>query len=250
MFLVITIITFLIGAVLCLVKGKTFDHCRPEILRKLLRVLSNSELNGYLVKRVVAFLGITLAITFTNFNTVRQEQRWTVEFMEDVLLTEIDTKITLLNEAAAGMDTDSDSEIRIETEALDGGEISIDVKEPSDPQRLFETMKVYPISPVSSLDDILEDAPYKYTISRYSYSALIDCRMNFMAQKTRIDHAGSIEEMTEHLRKMLSDFERAHKIIEIELRYQNGRIGESEVKTEIKKLYDELRKNEEAIVVG
>ena len=55
MFLVITIITFLIGAVLCLVKGKTFDHCRPEILRKLLRVLSNSELNGYLVNTMVAF---------------------------------------------------------------------------------------------------------------------------------------------------------------------------------------------------
>lgn len=250
MFLVITIITFLIGAALCLVKGKTFDHCRPEIFRKLLRLFSNSELNGYLVNTMVAFLGITLAITFTNFNTVRQEQRWTVEFMEDVLLTEIDTKITLLEEAIAGMDTDPDSEVQTETEALDGGEISIDVREPSDPQRLFETMKVYPISPVSSLDDILEDAPYKYTISRYSYSALIDCRMNFAAQKTRIDHAGSIGEMTEHLRKMLSDFERAHKIIEIELQYQNRRIRENEVKTGIKKLYDELRKDEEAIVIG
>ena len=112
------------------------------------------------------------------------------------------------------------------------------------------TMKIYPISPVLSLDMLLTDSPYKYTISRYSYSALIDCKMNFVVQKARIDHSGSIQEMAEHLLKMYYDFERAYKVVEIELKYQNGEMNENHVYKEIDKLYDELRENKEAIVVS
>ena len=111
-------------------------------------------------------------------------------------------------------------------------------------------MKVYPISPVSSLDMLLMDSPYKYTISRHSYSALIDCRMNFIAQKAAIDNSRSIREMAEHLSKMSYHFERAYKIIEIELRYQNHEISEDDVYEEIDRLYDELRKSEDSIVAG
>ena len=85
MFLVITVIIFILGVLLCLIKGKEFDYCRPGIFKNILKILSNSDFNGYLVNTMVAFLGITTAITFTNFNTVKQEERWTVEFMEDIL---------------------------------------------------------------------------------------------------------------------------------------------------------------------
>ena len=250
MFLVITVIIFILGVLLCLIKGKEFDYCRPGIFKNILKILSNSDFNGYLVNTMIAFLGITTAITFTNFNTVKQEERWTVEFMEDVLLTELDTKITLMNEAVSGMHMDSGADDAEETEKLEDGEISIDVGEPSNPEKIFETMKVYPISPVSSLDMLLMDSPYKYTISRHSYSALIDCRMNFIAQKAAIDNSRSIREMAEHLSKMSYHFERAYKIIEIELRYQNHEISEDDVYEEIDRLYDELRKSEDSIVAG
>lgn len=49
---------------------------------------------------------------------------------------------------------------------------------------------------------------------------------------------------------MLSDFSRACEIVEIELKYQNKEISEEDVYNEIDKLYDELRKNEDSIVIG
>lgn len=250
MLIVITIIIFVLGVILCLIKGKKFEQCRPGILKKILEILSNGDFNGYLVNTMVAFLGITTAIAFTNYNTEKQEEKWTIEFLEDVLLIELDTKITLMNEAISGMSTDSGIELGIKTGELDGGEISIDVEEVSNPEKLFETMKVYPISSVTSLDMLLSDSPYKYTISRYSYSALIDCRMNFITQKVRIDSADSLEEMIKHISKMSVDFERAYKIVEIELRYLNKEICEDEVYNEIDQLYDELRENEDSIIVG
>ncbi len=248
MLTVITIIIFILGTLLCFIKGKSFENCKTWILKKILAILSNRTFNDYLVNTMVAFLGITAAITFTNFNTVRQEERWTIEFLEDVLLTELDTKISLLNEAIAGMDRDFDIETDRKAEESDGGEISMDVGEPSDPEKLFETMKVYPISPVSSLDMLLNDSPYQYTISRYSYSALIDCRMNFTMQKARIDDSDSIQEMVAYLSKMSYDFKRARRIIEIELDYLSNKISEKDVYEQIDKIYDELRKNENSIV--
>lgn len=250
MIIVITIIIFVLGALLCLVKGKNFENCRPKIVRKTLEFFSRSDLNGYFVNTMVAFLGITTAIAFSNFNTARQEQKWTTEFIEDVLLTEFDTKITLMREAISGMNNDPGQEARSDTKGPAGGEISINVEEPSDPEKLFDAMKIYPITPVSSLDMLLTDSPYKYTISRYSYSALTDCRMNFTVQKARIDNSDSIAEMTEHLWRMSCDFERAYKIALIELRYQKNEISEDDVYREIDKLYDELRENRDSIVAG
>ena len=58
-----------------------------------------------------------------------------MEFMEDVLLTELDTKITLMNEAVSGMHMDSGADDAEETEKLEDGEISIDVGEPSNPEK-------------------------------------------------------------------------------------------------------------------
>ena len=49
---------------------------------------------------------------------------------------------------------------------------------------------------------------------------------------------------------MYYDFERAYKVVEIELKYQNGEMNENHVYKEIDKLYDELRENKEAIVVS
>lgn len=111
-------------------------------------------------------------------------------------------------------------------------------------------MKIYPISPILSLEILLTDSPYKYTISRYTYSALIDCRMSFALQKTRIENATDIEKIENHLKAMPSNFSRVCEIIKIELRYQNKEINEDDVYSEIDKLYDELRKNEDSIVIG
>jgi len=250
MYIAITIIVFITGILLCCVKAGKFNNCKSKIVKKIVQYLSESDLNGYLINTMVAFLGVTVAIAFANLNTIQQEKRQTINFLNDVVLTELDTKAAFVTNAMIGMDVDSFIKAEIEAEGIPDDEISVEVKQPFDPQKMFNTLKVYPISPVLSLDILLTDSPYKYTISRYSYSALIDCRMNFIAQKNRIDNADNIGEMIDHLSKMSVDFYRACEIIEIELKYQNNEIDEDEVHREIDKLYDELRENEDAMVIG
>lgn len=250
MYIAITIIVFIVGILLCCVKVGKFNNCKSKIVKKIVQYLTNSDLNGYLINTMIAFLGVTVAIAFANLNTTQQEKRQTINFLNDVVLTELDTKATFITAAMIGMDVDSFIKAEIEAEGIPGDEISVEIEQMYDPEEIFETLKVYPISQVFSLDILLTDSPYKYTISRYSYSALIDCRMNFIAQKTRIDNSNSIEEMEKHLKAMSSDFYRACEIIEIELKYQNNVINEDEVYREIDKLYDELRENEDSMVIG
>lgn len=250
MYHVITIIVFFIGVLLCCVKAGKFNNCKLKIVKKIVEYLSDSELNGYLINTMVAFLGVTIAIIFANLNTAQQEKEQTIEFLEDVLCPELGIKATFVTTAMIGMDVDSFIKVEIGAEGIPNDEISVEIEQPFDPEKMFETMKIYPINPVVSLDIVLNDSPYKNTISRYSYSALIDCRMNFIAQKARIDSSDSIEEMVKILSKMSSDFDRAYKIVEIELEYQNKKISEDDVHDEIDKLYDELRENEDSFVIG
>lgn len=249
MFNVITIIIFIIGVLLCIIKGRKFNNGKSNVLKKILGWFSNDNLNGYLVNTMVAFLGVTVAIAFANFNMAQQEKKQTTNFLKDVVLTELGTKSAFVTTAMVGMDVDSFLKVEIEAEGISEDEISVEIEQPFEPEEMFETLKVYPISPVLSLDILLTDSPYKYTISRYCYSALIDCRMNFINQQTRIVNSDSIEEMVEHLLNMSIDFERAYEIIQIELKYQNNEISEDDVYKEIDKLYDKLRENEDAIVI-
>lgn len=55
--------------------------------------------------------------------------------------------------------------------------------------------------------------------------------------------------MVKYLLKISIDFERAYKIIEIELKYQKNEINEDDVYNEIDNLYDKLRKNKDSVVV-
>lgn len=249
MYNAITIFVFITGILLCGVKIGKFNNCKSKVVKKIVNGLSDSDLNGYLINTLVAFLGVTVAITFANINTTQQEKKQTIEFLEDVLRTELGIKATFVTTAMIGMDVDSFIKVEIEAEGIPDDEISVEIEQPFDPDDMFETIKIYPINPVVSLDIVLNDSPYKDTISRYSYSALIDCRMNFIAQKARIDNADSIEEMVKHLQKMSIDFDRAYKIIEIELDYQNKKISEDDVHDEIDILYKELEKSGDAFVI-
>lgn len=250
MYIAITIIVFIAGILLCCVKAGKFDNCKLKIVKKIVQYLSDSDLNGYLINTMVAFLGVTIAIAFANLNTTQQEKRQTINFLNDVVAVELDTKAVFVTNAMIGMDVDSFIKVEIEAEGIPEDEISVEIEQPFDPQKMFRTLKVYPISSVLSLDILLTDSPYKYTISRYSYRALSNCRMNFISLKTRIDNSDSIEEMEKYLQAMSIEFYNACEIIKIELEYQNNEISEDEVRSKIDKLYDELEENENAFVIG
>lgn len=250
MFYIITIIIVIAGGILHFNRKGKFDNCKPKILKKFLEWIFETELNEYLVNIMIAFLGVTAAIAFTNFNTAREEKIQTIDYLETVLLTELSTKGAFVTEAMIEMNPSSYFQVIIEGEGITEDNTSVEIEQKFKPEDMFETMKIYPISPVLSLDILLTNSPYMHTISRYSYSALISCRSNFNLQKTRIENATSIEEMEKYLKYMADDFYFARKIVEIELEYQNGKISEEDVYNQIDKLFDELRGNEDAIVIG
>lgn len=247
MYNTITIIIFIIGILLCCVKAGKFKNCKSKIIKKIVQYLSNGNFNDYLINTIVAFLGVTVSIAFANFNTIQQEKEQTIEFLEEVVLTELDTKATLVVNALFVMDVDNHLKVEIK---VNGEDVPVEIEQPCSPEEMFDTMKDFPLSPVLSLDILLNDSPYKNTISRYTYSALLDCRMSFIVQKNRIDSSTSIEEMIKYLSNMSDTFSRACKIIEIELEYQNNKITEEDVQKKINKLYDELREKEGSIVIS
>lgn len=251
MIIVITIFVFIIGFWIHSIKGKKFNNCKFGFLNKLLNILSSEKHNEYIVNAMLALLSVTLsiAVTYTDYQTKKQEKEQTIEFLENVLCPELNTKATFVTTAMIGMDVDSFINVKIEAEGISDDEISVEIEQPFAPEDMFETMKVYPINPIMSLDIVLNESPYRDTISGFTYSALNDCRMNFSAQKARVDNSDSIEEMVKHLLKMSYDFERAYKIIEIELKYQNNKISKDDVYKEIDELYKELEKNGDSIVI-
>lgn len=144
---------------------------------------------------------------------------------------------------------DIDNHLKVEIK-VNGEDTLVEIEQPCSPKEMFDTMKDFPLSPVLSLDLLLNDSPYKYTISQYTYSALLDCRMSFIVQKSRIESSDSIEEMIKYLSNMSDTFSHACKIIEIELEYQNNKINEKDVYYKINKLYDELKEKGNSIVIG
>lgn len=228
-----TVLMFFVGIILCYIERIKICNCKNERIKKVVNLVSNEKLYDYLVNIMVTFLGVTIAIIFTDYNTEQQEREQTIEFLNDVLLTELGTKSQFILTAIIEMDKEP-----------------VEEKRSFEPEKVFETMKIYPLSPVLSLEILLEDSPYKYTISRYTYSALIDCRMNFAVQKNRMENTTNIEEMKKHLDVMLITFNQACKVVEIELKYQNRKIKENDVYIMIDKLYDELNENEEVMSIG
>ena len=250
MLYVITIIVFLVGAFLTYIRGREFGKWKPRNMKELLEWVWGKDLNEYFVNTTIAFLGVTLAVAFTNFNTTQKEKKQTIKYLDEVLFTEFDTKGDFVTEAMLGLDPSAYIQVIIEGEGITEENTSVEIEQKYEQEDLFETMKIYPLSPVLSLDILLTEGPYMHTISRYSYSALISIRSSLALQKTRLENAESIEEMQKHLEYMIIDFQNACKIVEIELDYQKGNIREEEVYNQIDKLFEELRKNGDALVIG
>ena len=94
MFIAFTFFIFIIGILLCYIREKSFASCKITFLQKSLNFLSNKKYNEYFVNTMIAFLGVTVAIAFANLNTEQQEKAQTIEFLEDVLRTELGIKAT------------------------------------------------------------------------------------------------------------------------------------------------------------
>lgn len=250
MFYVITIIVFLVGIFLTYIRGHKFDRWKSLNISKLLECITKKDFNEYLVNTMIAFLGVAAAIAFTNFNTTQEEKKQTIKYLEEVLLTEFDTKGTFAAEAMLELDPSAYLQVILEGEGITEENTSVEMEQKFKSEDLFETMKIYPLSPVLSLDILLTNAPYMHTISKYSYSALISTRSSLALQKIRLENTKSIEEMQKHLEHIVIDFQHACKIVEIELEYQKGNIKEEEVYNQIDKLFDELRENGDALVIG
>ena len=248
--IIITIVIFSVGILLCQIREREFDDCKWTIVKRFLGFISKERINEYFVNIVVAFLGVTIAILITDIHTVNENKKETIDYIETVLLEELYLKEAFLTEVMIGLNPSDYIQAIIETENVDGNDKSIEIESKYDVEKLFETIKIYPIVPIMSLDTFLTDSPYEQTISRGSLSALKSCRDSLTLQKIRMENADNIENMQRHLEYLVNDFYHIQKIVQIELEYQKGKISEEDVYNQIDKLYDELRENKDAIVIG
>ena len=246
----ITIMIFFLGIFLVCIRGREYSNCKSKIVKTILEWISRENLNEYLVNTMIAFLGVTAAILFTNFNTTQVEKKQTIKYLDDVLVNGVEIEGAFVTRAMFGLDPSAYIQVIIEGEGITEENTSVEIEQEFKPEDLFETMKVYPLSSALSLDILLNDAPYRHTISKYSYSALNSIRKSLALQKTRLENAESIEEMQKHLEHMIIDFQNTFMIVEIELDYQKGNISEEEVYNQIDKLFDELIENEDVLVIG
>ena len=246
----ITIIIFFVGVLLCQIRGMKFQNCKWTIVRKVLEFISQEKMNEYFVNIMVAFLGVTIAILITDIHTVGENKKETIDYIESVLLADLYLKEAFLTEVMIGLNPSSYIQSTIETENTVGNDISVEIESKYDVEKLFETIKIYPIVPIVSLDTFLSDSPYEQTISSECLRALYDCRDSLTMQKEKIENTDNIEEMQRYLKQMADDFYRAQKIVIIELNYQKGLINEENVYNQIDEIYNELGENEDAIVIG
>lgn len=246
MFNVITIIIFFVGLLLCCIKEKDFGNCKLTAIKKLLICLSNKRFNEYLVNTMIAFLGVTIAITFANINTKKQNEQQTIYFLEKILRLEIETKFRYIFESMGIMDINS----IISIEDSNGNILELEVNEDEQkfkPEEAFRTMKIYSVY-TPSIDILLNQSPYNDTISAYTYNALSNYRANLNAQKIRIDNSSTIDEMVKHLSLVEIDLQNALNIIDIELEYQKKKISEDQVYYKIDELYKKLSEHENSLV--
>lgn len=211
MVLTITVIIFIIGLLLCFNKEKLFKRMGVKILNKYLSCddTVKGRFNNYIMGIITTVLGVTLAIVFTNYDVGNQEQSQTIDFL-GVVYTELETKSGLMNMMG---------------DMLEANE--------SDMEAVLDTLQITPISNVLSLDVLLTNAPYAYTISDYSYSALLSCRMNFYMQQNRMQDETEVEKMKRDLDILNIELECACKVIDAELRYQNNEINKEQLFVEI-----------------
>lgn len=85
---VIMVIIFCLGILLCFIRINKFDNLRSRFLIKIINIFSKEEYNTYLVNIIVAILGVTISIIFANYNTEKQEEKQTIEFLNEVVLKE------------------------------------------------------------------------------------------------------------------------------------------------------------------
>lgn len=209
MIYIITFFIFIIGVLLCFMEKESPKGNKYKSFKKIIEIITNEKLNNYLTGIMTTILGVTLAIIFTNNDVKNQEKVQTQEFL-DVVYTELDTKSEFITTMMDEIENDD-----IDAEAI------------------YSTMKIMPISPVLSLDVLLTDAPYTATVSSYSYSSLLSCRINFIMQQKRIEEHTDIGKVKLDLLIMSNELERACKIVEIELQYQEGKINKEEVGNKI-----------------
>ena len=163
MFYVITIIVFLVGVFLTYIRGREFGKWKPRNMKELLEWVWGKDLNEYFVNTTIAFLGVTLAVAFTNFNTTQEEKKQTINYLEDVLVNGFEIEGAFVTEAMLELDPSAYIQVMIEGEGITEENTSVEIEQEFNPEDVFETMKIYPLSSALSLDILLTDTPYRHT---------------------------------------------------------------------------------------
>lgn len=215
MIYVITLMSFIAGILLCLMKEGQLKDRRSQkgqlkkfkfkTFQRLYDFIKKDSFHEFFIGIMVTALGVALAIIFTNQDTKKQEKIQTIQFL-DVVYTELLTKAEFVEDLMLKLDTNIES-------AEDA---------------VYSTIKIMPVSPMLSLEVLLTKPPYITTISGYCYSALLSCRLTSATQQSRIEAETDRGRMIVHLLILSNELKRGCQIIEVELELQNNKINGEE----------------------
>lgn len=146
MIYVITLMSFIAGILLCLMKEGQFKDRRSQkgqfkkfkskTFQRFYDFIKKDSFHEFFIGIMVTALGVTLAIIFTNQDTKKQEKIQTIEFL-DVVYTELLTKAGFVEDLILKLDTNI---------------------EPAE-DAVYSTIKIMPVSPMLSLEVLLTNPP-------------------------------------------------------------------------------------------
>lgn len=200
MIYVISVAIFILGILLCSIKGKSYSDCRIGWLKRILNVLSKEDYNSYFSNFIVTILGVTCAILLTNYDTRKQETNQTI-----VLLNYLSEEIVLADQF-------------LNDELND---VLMGYKDES----MIESMKNVQFPPMFETETLLTTDPYQSTISIFGHNALNEFNRNINTLKNDIEDSNDIREIENSFRLMSYEFEYLNGIINLEIMYQNKKIN-------------------------
>lgn len=191
---------------------------KGKIKHKFLEVVLDEKIIEFIVNICITTIGVTLAIFLTNYDAQQQE---------------VEKEISLLNSL--------DRELKMIEDNIEVFYIPLHekFKEQKEEKKFLQLYMEMPITPLYTLEPILENEIVVTNANYNSYAALIDSQRSICISYNRLENIKEVNDLVNEL-STLSDYcSFMRGIIQIEIAFQSGEIDESEMKDTINQYYEE-----------
>ncbi len=209
----LTIILFILSIFLILFKKlKIF-----KIENKFLEIIFDEKITEFIVNICITIIGVTLAILLTNYDVQKQETK---------------KEISMLNSL--------DRELKMIEDNIDVYILFYEnYKEQKKEENFLQLHKEMPITPLYTLEPILDNELVVTNANYHSYAALIDSQRSIYASYNRLEHIENVNDLVNELITLRDSCSFMRGIIQIEIAFQNKEISEKDMQNAVNQYYEE-----------